>query len=73
MMEGTRVPKIPGKDHPIGLEPTLGRVIVRVGDRIVADTRNALTMLECEYAGVQYVPRSDVDMSLLERTTHTSY
>jgi uncharacterized protein (DUF427 family) len=59
-----------GPEHPIAIEPTAGRVIVRLGGRIVADSRNALTMRECDYPPVQYVPRSDVNMSLLERTTY---
>jgi uncharacterized protein (DUF427 family) len=63
----------PGPDHPIEIEPTRGRVTVRLGERIVADTCNAFTMRECDYPPVQYVPRADVDMSLLERTTHSTY
>jgi uncharacterized protein (DUF427 family) len=72
-MSTQRTPKIPGPDHPIAVEPTEGRVIVRVGGRIVADTRAARAMLESDYPPVQYVPRGDVDMSLLERTSHSTY
>lgn len=66
-------PLVPGPDHPIAIEPTHGRVVVRLGGRIVADTNQALTMRECDYPPVQYVPRADVDVSLLERTTHSTY
>ena len=46
---------------------------VPVGGRIVADTRDALTLREAGYRPVQYIPRSDVDMSLLQRTDRTTY
>jgi len=52
----TREPKIPGPDHPITVEPTSARVVVRVGGRILADTDKALTLREACYPAVQYVP-----------------
>jgi uncharacterized protein (DUF427 family) len=64
---------VPGPDHPITIEPTPARVIVRVGERIIADSRRALTLQEASYPPVQYIPRADVDMSLLERTDHATY
>ena len=69
----TRTQLIPGQDHPITLEPTSGRVVVRLGERIIADTNRALTLREADYDPVQYIPRADVDMSLLERTDHQTY
>ena len=69
----TRTIRIPGPDHPITITPTPKRVIVTVGGRVVADTRAALTLQEAAYPPVQYVPRSDVDLSLLERTAHATY
>lgn len=65
--------KIPGPDHPIAIEPNPARVIVSVAGRVVADTRGALTMRESSHQPVQYVPRADVDLSLLQRTDHASY
>jgi uncharacterized protein (DUF427 family) len=65
--------KIPGPDHPITITPNPGRVVVRVAGRIVADSRNALTLRESSYPPVQYVPRADVDMALLERTDRATY
>ena len=65
--------KIPGPDHPITIAPTARRVVVTVGGRVVADSRNALTLQEASYPAVQYVPLADVDLSLLERTTHATY
>lgn len=65
--------KIPGPDHPITIKPAPGRVIVKLGGRVIADSRNALILQEASYPGVKYVPRRDVDMSLLERTDHHTY
>ncbi len=65
--------KVPGPDHPISIKANPLRVVVSVGGRTVADTREALTLREAGYAAVQYIPRKDVDMSLLERTTHATY
>jgi uncharacterized protein (DUF427 family) len=65
--------KIPGPDHPITIQRNSSRVVVSVGGRIVADTRDALTMREASLPAVQYIPRKDVDMSLLQRTDHATY
>lgn len=65
--------KIPGPDHPITITPNLTRIIVRVAGRIVADTTEALTLQEASYPAVQYIPRKDVDMLLLERSNHVTY
>ena len=65
--------KLPGPDHPITVEPSNVRVQVRVAGRTVADTRNALSLQEADYPAVLYLPREDVDPSLLERTDHTTY
>lgn len=73
VMNAQRTPKNPGPDHPISLEPVAGRVIVRVSGRTIADTRSAIALREMDYPAVWYVPRTDVDMSLLERTTHATY
>jgi len=68
-----KVVKIPGPDHPISIEANLSRVVVKVGGRIVADTRSALTLREASYPAVQYIPRRDVDMAALVRSEHTTY
>jgi uncharacterized protein (DUF427 family) len=65
--------KIPGPDHPIAIERNPNRVVVKVADRVVADTRDALTLQEAGYAPVFYIPRKDVDMALLQRTEHSTY
>jgi len=63
----------PGPDHPITVEPTPHRVVVRLGDIVIADSRAALTLRESTYPPVQYIPRADVDFSVLERTDHATY
>jgi uncharacterized protein (DUF427 family) len=63
----------PGIDHPITITPTSGRVTVTLDGTVIADSRAALTLQESNYRAVQYIPRADVDMSLLERTDHTTY
>jgi len=63
----------PGPDHPISIARNPRRVTVSVAGRIIADTRAALTLSESSYRAVQYIPRQDVDMALLERSDHRSY
>jgi len=65
--------KVPGRDHPIAIARHPSRVIVRVGGRVVADTREALSLREASYPAVQYIPRKDVDMTLLQRSDHATY
>ena len=65
--------KVPGLDHPITIARNANRVVVKVAGRIVADTRDALILREASYAPVQYIPRKDVDMTLLAPTDHTTY
>ena len=65
--------KIPGPDHPIIITPTKGRVTATVSGKRVADTREALTLKEAAYPPVQYIPRKDVDMTQLQRTSHQTY
>jgi uncharacterized protein (DUF427 family) len=65
--------RIPGPDHPISVTRNPGRVVVTLGGKVVADTREALTLREAAYPPVQYIPRQDVDMALLARTDHATY
>jgi uncharacterized protein (DUF427 family) len=65
--------KFPGPDHPITIEPNPARVVVSIAGRVIADTRNALTLREGAYPPVHYIPLRDVDASLLERTIHATY
>ena len=64
---------LPGPDHPISIERNPARVVVTAAGRVVADSRNALTLREASYPPVQYLPPEDVDFSQLERTAHATY
>ena len=68
----TKTVRVPGPDHPITIEPNPARITVSIGGRVIADTREALTLREASYPAVQYIPRKDVYMSLLQRTDHTT-
>ena len=68
--------KLPGPDHPITITPNPKRVRISAGGTVIADTTHALTLKEARYAAVQYVPRADANMALLDRTervTHCPY
>ncbi|MDA0674899.1 MAG: DUF427 domain-containing protein [Proteobacteria bacterium] len=65
--------KIPGPDHPIVLQANPARIVVTVAGKVLADTKEAVTMREATYPPVHYIPRKDVDMTLLSRTDHTTY
>jgi uncharacterized protein (DUF427 family) len=65
--------KLPGPDHPISVERNPARVVVSIAGRVIADTRNALTLREASYPPVQYIPGEDVDFSKLERSDHVTY
>lgn len=65
--------KVPGPDHPITIEHNSNRIVILVAGHVIADTRDALTLRESTYPPVQYIPRRDVDLTLLERTNHATY
>ncbi|AGK50326.1 MULTISPECIES: DUF427 domain-containing protein [Burkholderia] len=73
MTQSSHTVKVPGPDHPITIEATGERVVVKAAGHTLADTRDALTLREASYPPVQYVPRKDVDLARLERTTHESH
>ena len=63
----------PSEDHPITISPTEAKVVVRVGDNVVAESTSALTLQESTYPAVQYVPVADVISELAGPTATTSY
>src|SRR6476646_1281205 len=65
--------KNPGPDHPISIQHNRARVVVSVAGRVIADTRNALTLREADYPPVQNIPCDDVDLSQLKQTDHATY
>ena len=72
-MSNNRPELVPGPDHPITITPNAGHIVVKVGDKVVADSRSALTLQESTYSAVPYIPLADVDQSLLERTATSTY
>jgi uncharacterized protein (DUF427 family) len=69
----TRTRLEPGPDHPITIAPTGGRVVVRAGDQVIAETDHAITLSEATYGPVQYVPIADVDAAVLRSSDHETY
>ncbi len=57
----------------IKLGPASGRVRVTFNGEVVADSRDAVRLEEGTYAPVYYVPRKDVKMERLIRTSHTTH
>lgn len=57
----------------MSIEANPSRVVVKVGGKVIADTRDALTLREADYPAVQYIPRGDVDMDALTRSQHTTH
>jgi uncharacterized protein (DUF427 family) len=65
--------KEPGPDHPINIETSGTHVVVSVAGHVIADTRDALSLREASYPPVLYIPRKDADMSLLQRSQHSTH
>jgi uncharacterized protein (DUF427 family) len=63
----------PTAEHPITIEPTAGRVVVKIAGQIVADTSAALTLDEAGHNPVQYIPVHDIDQAVLRPSDTTSY
>ena len=60
------------KDHPITIGPIAERVRVVWRGRTIGDSRRALELREANYPPVVYVPREDMDMSALKRTSRVT-
>ncbi len=58
-------------DH-ITLTPAKGDHVIRAGDTVLGTTAHAVELREGGHSPVLYVPRADIDMSKLERTTRTT-
>jgi uncharacterized protein (DUF427 family) len=61
------------KDHPITIEKAKRRTRVSWKGTVIANSERALDLRETTYPAVKYIPRADVDMRLLKRTSHTSH
>jgi uncharacterized protein (DUF427 family) len=71
--KGATIMKLPGPDHPITITANPKRVRVSANGVVIAETTHALTLKEATYPAVQYVPRKDANMSLLQRTDRTTH
>jgi uncharacterized protein (DUF427 family) len=65
--------KEPSAGHPITIEPTKGRVQVRVNGELIADTTAALELREATLPAVQYIPIADVVQDRLTPTDTSTY
>jgi uncharacterized protein (DUF427 family) len=60
-------------DPEITIAPSPRRVVVRLGGRVIADSTRALVMRARDTAPVLYIPREDVTMDALTRTSHRTH
>ena len=57
----------------IKIAPAGARVQVKLKGEVIADTREALELKEGSYPAVFYIPRKDVKMEQLARTSHNTH
>ncbi|EJN03461.1 DUF427 domain-containing protein [Phyllobacterium sp. YR531] len=72
-MQGGRKP---GPDHPISIAPAGKRVVVKLDNTVLADSRDALLLKEASLNPVYYIPRADVvldELSPSDTSTHCPY
>ena len=62
----------PGHPHGITIEQNPNRVKVSFNGTVIADTTRALILKEGLLPPANYIPRSDVQMSYLRRTDHST-
>ncbi len=60
-------------EHRIEVKPAGLRVRVTFNGEVIADTRDALELKEGDYPVVYYLPRDDVKMDRLRRSSHRTY
>ena len=58
-------------DH-IRIAPAATRMVIRAAGEVIGETDAALVMTEGSYPPVTYIPRADLDMSRLSRTSRAS-
>ena len=59
--------------HAMTIEPNPQRITVTCHGSLIADTKRALTLREGSLPPTQYIPRADVKMAALRRTTHSTH
>jgi uncharacterized protein (DUF427 family) len=67
-------------EHRISTHPSTARVVVTLNGEVIADTRDAVELREAMGKGkstvapvVYYIPREDVKMDRLSRTSHSTH
>lgn len=60
-------------DYAVDIEPATTAVTVSAAGKTIATSSNALLVRETKHQDVFYLPRSDIDMSLLTPTDHSTY
>jgi uncharacterized protein (DUF427 family) len=60
-------------NHRITVEPAGVRVQIKLRGEIIADTKNAIRLSEGSYPAVYYIPRADVKMERLVRSSHHTH
>ncbi|MEO8262253.1 MAG: DUF427 domain-containing protein [Pseudolysinimonas sp.] len=59
--------------RPPRVEPTTARIVIRLGGEVVADTTDAVRVLETSHPPVYYLPRSAFIDGALEPATGSSF
>jgi uncharacterized protein (DUF427 family) len=59
--------------HRIDIRQTSRKLVVRHGERVIADTTRALVLYESGFAPRWYVPRADIDVTALTLVEHETF
>ena len=70
--EEVNLTRSPADEHRITLRPAEGRVLVRIGGVLLAESDRATLLQERGCPPRWYLPRGDVRLDLLRRTTTTT-
>ena len=65
--------KIPGPEHPIAIEKNSKKIKITFEGQVIAQTTQALELREATLPPVQYIPREDINMNLLEPSSHSTH
>ena len=60
-------------DYEVGITRTQDHIRVLAGTTCIADSRRPLKVVETRHHPVWYLPMADVDSSVIEATSHSTY
>jgi len=60
-------------DYAVAISPVDNRLTIRHQDTVIAESSDALLIQESRHGDVYYLPRSDVNMELLQATDLSTY